>query len=78
MSLHTIPHTTSTLTPAGFELNLNLTLYGDLYIREKREGETGRQKRHERRQTQAGKHKTGRKFHSYFIHQSNTERQAVR
>lgn len=45
MPLHTIPHAASTLPPAGFELNLNLTLYDDLYIREKREGETGRQRR---------------------------------
>lgn len=35
-------YTAHASTPAGFELNLNLNTHrGDLYIREKREGETG-------------------------------------
>lgn len=41
----TLPHATRTLSPAGPELNLNLTHGGDLYMREKREGETGGERR---------------------------------
>lgn len=78
MPPYTILCTAHAFTPAGLELNLNLTTHhGDLYITEKREGETGREADKTKQKKKQGD-RNWLKFHSYFIPQSNTERQAAR
>lgn len=65
--------------PAGLELNLNLNTHrGDLYIREQREGEAGGKQTNRNREGEKKGDRNGLKLHSYFIPQSNTDRQAAR